>query len=378
MSFFDYDQQNAPDVNFNVVVDRTSFGGGPLPWISGMSSTEPEPVEAELVVSPSRLEHVFRFVANTPWAITPEILAVITDLITYRMAGYRLSAEEVEERIGREPALPFYGESLEARAGQRTSGKGGAVALLSLYGVIAPRASMVNSVSGPSGTGLDEFSANLQNAVDDPEIGSIVIDVNSPGGTVDLVPETADRMRQARAQKPIYAVANTQAGSAAYWLASQASELVVTPSGEVGSIGVYAAHQDISGELEQRGRKVTMVSAGKYKTELAPFSALSDEARAALQESVDEYYGMFVDAVAKGRGIKSSVVREGYGEGRMLSAKRSLAAGMVDRIDTLEGTVGRALRGQGSERRGRATSFAGVTFPDNEIEEVSLDVLNHF
>lgn len=338
----------------------------------------PTELVVEHVMSPSRLEHVFRFVANTPWAITPEILAVITDLITYRMAGYRLSAEEVEERIGREPALPFYGETLEARAGQRTSGKGGAVALLSLYGVIAPRASMVNSVSGPSGTGLDEFTANLQNAVDDPEVGSIVIDVNSPGGTVDLVPETGDRIRQARAAKPIYAVANTQAGSAAYWLASQASELVVTPSGEVGSIGVYAAHQDISAELEQRGRKVTMVSAGKYKTELAPFSALTEEARGALQSTVDEYYGMFVDAVAKGRGIKSSDVREGYGEGRMLSAKRSLSAGMVDRIDTLEGTVGRALRGQGAERRGRATSFAGVTFPDNEIEEVSLDVLNHF
>lgn len=336
-----------------------------------------ESLEAELVVEPrSRLEHVFRFVANTPWAITPEVLAIITDLITYRLEGHRLTAEEIEERIGRDPALPFYGESLEARAGgARGSGRGGAVALLSLYGVIAPRASMVNSLSGPAGTGLDEFSSMLQNAVDDPEVSSIVIDINSPGGTVDLVPETAERVRRARDVKPIYAVANTQAGSAAYWLGSQATELVASPSAEVGSIGVYLAHQDLSGELEQKGRKVTLISAGKYKVEGNPFSELSEEARANFQSIADEYYGMFVDAVAKGRGAKSSDVRSGYGEGRMLSARKALAEGMIDRIDTLEGTVSRALRGGVPSRRGRASSFADVTFPGNEITEPSEETI---
>lgn len=365
------------DLNPLPVVDRAVFGGNVNVQLTSSSGQD---VSAELVTERRRLEHVFRFVANTPWAITPEILAVITDLITYRMAGYRLSESEVEERIGREPALPYYGESLELRAGGETRGRGGAVALLSLYGVIAPRASMVNSVSGPSGTGLDEFTSMLQSAVDDPEVGSIVIDVNSPGGTVDLVPETGERIRAARKVKPIYAVANTQAGSAAYWLASQATELVATPSAEVGSIGVYAAHQDISGELEQKGRKVTLISAGKYKVEKSPFGELTDEARANVQASVDEYYDMFLDAVGKGRGVKSSVVREGYGEGRMLSARRALSAGMVDRIATLEETVSRALRG-GPPSRGRASSFAGVTFPDNAVEakedEVALEDLSY-
>lgn len=321
--------------------------------------------------SQGRLEHLFRYVAMTPWAITPEVLAVITDLLTYRMAGHRLSADEVQERIGRDPALPYYALELEARAGV-SRGRGGGVALLSLYGVIAPRASMVESISGPAGTGLDEFSRMLQSATDDPEVGSIVIDVNSPGGTVDLVPETADRIRRARAVKPVYAVANTQAGSAAYWLASQATELVASPSAEVGSIGVYAAHEDVSGELEQQGRKVTVISAGKYKVETSPFGALTDEARAAVQSSVDEFYGMFLDGVAKGRGVKVADVRDGYGEGRMLSAKRALAAGMIDRIDTLEGTVSRALRGGAGAAGKRATTDAPVTFTDND--EVTLDV----
>lgn len=359
-------------------VDRTVFGGGVY-----LSSPE-LPEELGLVVNvSSRLEHLFRFVSNTPWAITPEVLAVITDMLTYRMAGHRLSAEEIEERIGRELDVPYHAEDLQARAGSRRSDRGGAVALLSLYGVIAPRASMVQSVSGPSGTGLDEFSSLLQNAVDDPEVGSIVIDINSPGGTTDMVPETGERIRNAREVKPVYAVANTQAASAAYWLASQATEVVATQSADVGSIGVYMAHHDLSGELEQRGRKVTLISAGKFKVEGNPFQELGDEALAHYQGVADDFYGMFVDAVARGRGVKSSVVREGYGEGRTLMAKKALAAGMIDRIDTLEGTVNRALRGGGSAGRGRASSFAGVTFPDNEIEasieeeELSLDHLQY-
>lgn len=353
-------------------VDRTSFGGV---WAPGVLGHVAETDEPELVVLPQgRYEHLFRYVASTPWAITPEILAVITDLMTYRMAGFRLSEEELEDRIGRMPEIPYYGESLQTRAGGARAGQGGAVALLSLYGVIAPRASMVENVSGPSGTGLDSFSSMLQTAVNDDEVGSIVIDINSPGGTIDMVPETGEKIRQARNVKPIYAVANTQAASAAYWLGSQATELVSTPSGEVGSIGVYAAHQDISGELEAKGRKVTMISAGKYKTEASPFEALSDEARAHVQAGVDEAYGWFIDAVGKGRNVKSSVVRDEFGEGRMLSSKRALSAGMIDRVATLEETVARALRG-GSDRRGRASSFAGVTFPDNE--GVSLEDVSH-
>jgi len=146
----------------------------------------------------------------------------------------------------------------------------------------------------------------------------------------------ADEIMAGRAQKKIVAVANGMAASAAYWLACCATELVVTPSGQVGSIGVFAAHEDMSKALEQEGVKVSLVSAGKFKTEGNPYEPLSDEARAALQAKVDEFYGMFVKSVAKGRGVSQASVRDGYGQGRMLLASAAVKEGLADSISTLD------------------------------------------
>jgi len=117
--------------------------------------------------------------------------------------------------------------------------------------------------------------------------------------------------------------------------------LIVTPSGEVGSIGVVAAHMDISKMAESAGLKVTLVSAGKYKTEGNQFEPLSDEARAALQVRVDDYYAMFVKAVARNRGVSPADVRNGFGEGRVVGAKQAVALGMADRVATLDETLAR-------------------------------------
>lgn len=331
--------------------DTTSFGSGKQ-HLPGLVE-EPQ-------AGPS-YEHLFRFVSGAAWAVTPEVLAVIKDMLTYRMAGHRLTDAELHERIGAS-GVP---QAARRRSSSAPARRGG-VALMSLYGVISPRASMVENVSGPSGTGLDSFSRQLSDALDDPDIESIVIDVNSPGGTVDMVPETAERIREARTVKPVYAVANTEAGSAAYWLMSQATEAIATPSGSVGSIGVYSMHQDVSVANEMKGRRVSLISAGKFKVEGNPFETLSQEARDAIQANVDGYYDWFVGDVARGRGVKSSVVRSGYGEGRMLGAKQALAAGMIDRVETLDQTVRRALNG-GKPPRGRVSSSGAVSLAGDEL-----------
>ena len=162
------------------------------------------------------------------------------------------------------------------------------------------------------------------------------------------VEELSAEIFQARGQKPITAVANSLAASAAYWIATAADELVVTPSGEVGSIGVFAAHEDVSGMLEQAGVKVNLVSAGRYKTEGNPFEPLTEEARASIQGRVDEYYEQFVSAVARNRGVKRSEVRNGFGEGRVVGAKQAVSLGMADRVGTLDETINRALGGRRS------------------------------
>jgi ClpP class serine protease len=122
------------------------------------------------------------------------------------------------------------------------------------------------------GTSVQRFKQSLEAALADDKVTSIMLDIDSPGGSTDLIPEMAAQIRQARKQKPIVAMANTAAASAAYWLGSQASEFVVSPSGKVGSIGVFAAHTDVSEAEAKAGVKTTLISAGKFKTEMSPFS----------------------------------------------------------------------------------------------------------
>jgi ClpP class serine protease len=114
----------------------------------------------------------------------------------------------------------------------------------------------------------------------------------------------------------------------------------VTPSGDVGSIGVFGKHVDTSAMQEKAGLKTTLISAGRFKTEGNPNEPLGDEAREAMQARVDDAYDTFVADVAAGRGVSEGAVRGGYGEGRLLNARRSLAAGLVDGVQTFDATVG--------------------------------------
>jgi hypothetical protein len=159
----------------------------------------------------------------------------------------------------------------------------------------------------------------------------------------------------AREQKPIIAVANTLAASAAYWVAAQADELVVTPSGDVGSIGVYMVHEDWSSANAAFGVTPTYVAAGRYKVEGNPDEPLSDEARAAMQQSVDDLYDLFVADVAAGRGDSPAAVRAGYGEGRVLPAARAVAAKLADSIGSAEDTIARFGRGRQAGPRADAS-----------------------
>jgi signal peptide peptidase SppA len=155
------------------------------------------------------------------------------------------------------------------------------------------------------------------------------------------VDELSTEIFNARAQKKVVAVSNTLAASAAYYIASAAEEFIVTPSGEAGSIGVYAMHLDFSKQNDMTGVGVEYVSAGKYKVEGNPDQPLSDEARAAMQSRVNDYYNMFVKAVARNRNVKVDDVRNGFGEGRVVGAREAVKLGMADRIATLDQTLAR-------------------------------------
>lgn len=304
--------------------------------------------------------HILHTVSETPWAILPEKLALITELLSLRATGHRFTAAEIDERIGPRAAGP--GQS------QR-----GTIAVLPLFGVVSQRMNMMSDMSG--GTSTERFAQAFRQVMADPSVSAVVLQVDSPGGSVFGIDELAGEIFRARGGKPIVAQVDSMAASAAFWIASAADEIAMTPGGQVGSIGVYTVHQDISAAAEAEGVKTTFISAGKYKTEGNPFEPLTDEARAAMQGQVDDYYNAFTKAVAKGRGVSVDSVRNGYGQGRVVGAGPALSMGMVDRIATMDQTLARLSSPQGRARTGQRSEedyLPPVALAAEPLEEESL------
>lgn len=289
------------------------------------------------------MHHLIREFHRTPWAILPETLASMQTVLTRWSSGVRLNDAEISAAIGD-----------SSRQQPRSPGN---VAVIPVFGIISQRAGMVSDLSTGAGTSTESIGKQLRAAVDDSSISAIVLNVDSPGGSVHGVAEVADQIYAARAAKPVIASVNSLAASAAYWIASAAQEVVITPSGEAGSIGVYAAHQDQSAALESDGVRVTLISAGRYKVEGNPFEPLGDEARAAIQSSVDAHYSAFVGGVARYRGVRPDAVRNGYGEGRVLGAQQAVDAGLADRIGTFDEVIS-GLRRTGTANARRRLALA--------------------
>lgn len=274
--------------------------------------------------------HVARLTFDTPWFIREAEGRVIAEIVRRRIAGDRLGDAEIEARI--EAARAAQGP----RAGERQAGP---VAVIPVYGVIMPRANLFTVMSG--GTSVQQIRANLESAINDPDFVAIVAEFDSPGGSVEGIEELATWIRGARGQKPMVAVVNTMCCSAAYYLASQMDEIVASPSSITGDIGVFIEHTEFSRMDEEAGVTTTIVRQPAAKHDVNDAEPLPPEGLAYLEQIVGDYYGQFTAAVSAGRGITSAEVRSGYGQGRSLTAKRAKAAGLVDRIDTLEATVTR-------------------------------------
>ena len=298
---------------------------------------------------------------STLWALTPERLAAIEAVVMRLAAGIPASPDVMRQ-------VSIDAEAMAARrdSAARTT-KGGQIAVLPFYGVATQRPPPAMA----SGSGLmstQAFSGELRAALSDGSVGGILIDVDSPGGSVYGVQELANEIYQARSQKPIVAIANSLAASAAYWIGSSASEFYITPGGEAGSIGVYATHQDASKMLENEGVKTSLISAGRYKVEGSPYGPLDDEARAHMQSRVDDYYAAFTRSVAKNRGVDVDAVRNGMGEGRVYGAAQAKAAGMVDDVATFDQVLSRMAKSISASRSASKNRSAAM--------QREIDILN--
>jgi signal peptide peptidase SppA len=268
-------------------------------------------------------DHLAGFAVTSPWALEPEMLAVVVAILSRRLAGDDSHAADIV--------------ALGNKRDVAAAPKG--VGILQMYGVIAPKMNMFSEISG--GTTFQQATADLHELVASKDVGTIVIDWDSPGGNVQGADEFAREVLKARAVKPVISQVNFRMCSAAYWVGACATEIVCSPSGVVGSIGVFSIHNDLSKALADLGVKRTYLSKGKFKVEGNETEALSDDTKTQWLAEMEIPYSRFVNAVAHGRGVTPAAVRAGFGEGRAVQAEQALTLGMVDRIATLDETLTR-------------------------------------
>lgn len=271
----------------------------------------------------SDCDRVVSWAIDHPWAITRQMLDVIAHTLGRRIAGQPPQSFEVRQQPPPAPAPAP-----------------GSVAVVPLHGVLAPRMNLLSEISG--GATFEDADATIAALVADPKVSAIVLDWDSPGGSVAGATGFAQRLLHARTVKPVVSVANHEMCSAAYWTGACATEVVATPDALVGSVGVYCIHEDLSKYLESEGITLRYISAGKYKVDGNPSEPLSETAEARLQAIVDDAYARFTADVAAGRGTTPDAVRTGYGEGAALTASEAMRAGMIDRIETLDAAIARA------------------------------------
>jgi signal peptide peptidase SppA len=304
--------------------------------------------------------HVLAFFYGSPWAILPRKLSEIETVLVRRIASDPSEIVQLEQ-FRKKPAA--FDEADDMPAVQGDDGPGyrvvGNAAIIPITGTITPRPSLFEEWSG--GCSHSGIGRATEAAVNDGKVETIIYEIDSPGGVVFGMVEGAEKVAAATKKKPTIAVANYVAASAAYWYMSQCGELVVSPTGMVGCIGVLMANTDMTKALEMQGVRADLVAndSSPFKSEGYPQVPVTPEALADLKSQCNAYAEMFVNAIAKGRGIRPATVERDFGRGRTLLAKDALDARMVDKIESMETVVTRVTRPSGRAAR-RAVAAALV------------------
>ncbi len=237
------------------------------------------------------------------------------------------------------------------------------IAVISILGTLVRRTGAMDAASGL--TSYASISAQIDAAINDPNVDAVLLDIDSPGGEAGGAFDLADEIVNARSTKPIWAVANDDAFSAAYAIACSAERIYLTRTGGVGSIGVIALHVDQTQRDALDGYRYTAIYAGDRKNDLSPHLPLSNEASTALQTEVDRLYEMFVSTVATNRGLDAQAVRDT--QAGLFYAGDAIEAGFADAI----GTADDALRALAMEVQQRKSAIAR-SFGSGREMEVSL------
>lgn len=237
------------------------------------------------------------------------------------------------------------------------------VAVIPISGPITKKRSIYSFLFG--GTSLAELTGVFKAALDDNKVDAILLDIDSPGGTVSGTEAFSDLVYDARDVKPVVAFGNGMMASAAYWIGSGAQKIIVERSAEVGSIGVVMVHHDWSAEDAMMGLKRTVLSAGKYKALGNDAEPLSDLAREVFQSELDYLYSLFVDTVARNRGVAVGYVLEYMADGKVFIGQQAVDAGLADDTGGMEAAIEAAV----SLVKGNTPSIAYSVTKTNIKEE---------
>ena len=182
---------------------------------------------------------------------------------------------------------------------------------------------------------LESIEESLNNAMNAPEVQSIVLDIQSPGGSALGLPDTADRIFEASQQKPIVAFIDELGCSAAYFLACQADKIVATQTSIHANIGTYAVLWDMSKLFEECGVRPVVIKSGKFKAIGVPGTEISDSDKEEVQRMIDHYAAQFVAAVARGRQMAPERAAE-LADGRCYVGEQGVSVGLIDAVQTFD------------------------------------------
>lgn len=333
-----------------------------------------------------RYPHVAERVFNTPLLMMPEKLDAILFGLATRMGvpGDKVAPDVVAiaRSLGIDPQAvardigaytTYVGE--RKQPGYRVVD---GVGVLDIFGALTHRGGF--DANSTYFLGYQQVARMFDEAMNDADVHSIVLNMDSPGGEVGGVFDLAEHIYQSRGVKPINAVAGNLSASASYLLSAATDEISVTQTGWVGSVGVVMRHADFSQALKNDGIKVTHIFAGSHKVDGNPYEALPDDVRAKFQSEIDALYTMFVAAVSRYTGLSEEAVRGT--EAQVFMGEAAVDARLAHRVETPDQLIARlaAVNGRSSiAKRGNQSMSdekerdGGANQPDKQFSQADVD-----
>lgn len=306
---------------------------------------------------PGQLLHLADRLLNTPLLLHPAKAEIILGVLSGRIG---IDAGLFNGNVP--DASRFVGSQRRESGSRALTRASGGVAIVPVLDTLVNRGAWLDSRSGM--TSYEGIAAQIRDAGSDPDVRSILLDISSPGGEASGMAGLADLIRSVRQTKPVTALVNDMAASAAYGIASAANEIVISPTSMAGSIGVVMLHADRSGELAAQGVKPTLIFAGSHKVDGNPFEPLSDAVRADLQASVDAHYQQFLEVVAAGRGNRLTADMARATEARTFIGTEAIAIGLADRIASFDDVL--SALAQQPRPSGRNARTGGIQMSTND------------